>query len=963
MATTDRIPDDALTALPDPLAEAVREALADWPADEALPDDPEVLRTLPRAWACSEFITRSCQRCPQRLRDLAESGDLTRRYAADELRDNLATALSEVRDEPGLHLALRRFRNREILRIAWRDLVGWADLEETLRDLSELAEACIDLPLDILYHWLCERMGTPRDGDGNQQRMVVLGMGKLGGQELNFSSDIDLIFCFPESGETDGRRPRDNQEFFIRLGRQLITALDKHTPDGQVFRVDMRLRPNGDSGPLALSFAAMEHYYQHQGREWERYAMIKARVVGGDYQAGEALLADLRPFVYRRYLDFGALEELRGMKAKVMAQVRLKGMEDNLKLGPGGIREVEFIGQAFQLIRGGRDRRLQERRILHVLDYLREIHLLPDYVVSELTEGYRFLREAENRLQAIGDRQTHEIPDNPLDRQRLALAMGFDDWAAFQSRLDRVQHQVHGHFEQVFAAPQAESDEGSEPSALDVLWLGELEPETVRGQLGELGFDDAQAVERRLRTLRESSVARALSRQGRHRLDRLIPLLIGAACNADQPDLALIRSLDLVETIARRTAYLSLLVEHPMALSQLIQLCDGSAWIARYLAHHPLLLDELLDPRSLYKPLGREALAEELREWLRPIEEHDLEEQMEALRLFKQTNTLRVAAADISGAVPVMVVSDYLTGIAEVVLEEAVGVVYRHLVARHGRPLCRMDGETVEAGFAVIAYGKLGSIELGYGSDLDLVFIHDTRGEAQQTDGPRPLDNPVFFARLTQRLIHVLNTQTPGGVLYEVDTRLRPSGKAGLLATSLEAFARYQREEAWTWEHQALVRARAVAGCQALCRAFETLREELLCQPRAPEPLREEVRNMRERMRDEKASRDPGLFDIKQDRGGITDIEFMVQYAVLAAAHEHPELIRYPDNVRLLGALGRCGWLPNGDADRLAEAYRAYRGRLHRLTLQEAGGSVPAEEFQQHRETVTAIWERLMGGD
>jgi len=963
MTSTDRIPKAALAALPDELAETVQTALADWPADEALPEQPEVLESLPRAWACSEFITRSCQRRPERLRELAEGGDLTRKYAAGEITERLANTLAPVRDEPGLHLALRRFRNREMLRIAWRDLVGWADLEETLRDLSELAESCIDQSLDKLYHWLCERMGTPRDAEGNPQRMVVLGMGKLGGQELNFSSDIDLIFCFPEPGQTDGRRPRDNQEFFIRLGRQLVTALDKHTPDGQVFRVDMRLRPNGDSGPLALSFSAMEHYYQHQGREWERYAMIKARVVGGDYQAGAHLLDDLRPFVYRRYLDFGALEELRDMKAKVMAQVRLKGMENNLKLGPGGIREVEFIGQAFQLIRGGRDRRLQERRILHVLDYLREVHLLPDYVVGELMEGYRFLREAENRLQAIGDRQTHEIPDNPLDRQRLALAMGFEDWEALQSRLDRVQHQVHGHFEQVFSAPQAEEDEESGPSELDVLWQGELEPQTVREQLDELGFDDPQAVERRLRALREGSVARALSAQGRHRLDRLIPLMIGAARSADNPDATLLRGLDLVETIARRTAYLSLLVEHPMALSQLIQLCDGSAWIARYLAHHPLLLDELLDPRSLYKPLGSEALAEELRDWLSRIDEDDLEEQMEALRLFKQTNTLRVAAADVSGAVPVMVVSDYLTGIAEVVLEEAVGIVYRHLVARHGRPLCRVDGETVEAGFSVIAYGKLGGIELGYGSDLDVVFIHDTRGEAQHTDGDRPLDNPVFFARLAQRLLHVLSTQTPGGVLYEVDTRLRPSGKAGLLATSLEAFARYQREEAWTWEHQALVRARAVAGSEPLGQAFADLRAELLTLPRDIAALRAEVRQMRERMRGEKASRDPERFDIKQDRGGITDIEFMVQYAVLAAAGEHPELLRYPDNVRLLGALGRCGWLPDGDADRLAEAYRAYRGRLHRLTLQEAGGSVPAGEFQQHRDTVTGIWDRLMGGD
>ena len=953
----------SLDDLPESLRDPVATALERFGGPAALPDNERIRASLPRVWALSEFVSRACIRDAALLADLAESGDLENTYPDAGFRQRLAARLEGAEDQDGLHRMLRRFRNREMVRLAWRDLAGWvADLDETLTELSALAEACIDATLDWLHRRLCAQWGTPRDADGAEQRLVVLGMGKLGGRELNFSSDIDLIFAYPEAGETDAARARSNEEFFTRLGRQLIAALDQQTPDGQAFRVDMRLRPYGSAGPLAMSFNGMEIYYQDQGREWERYAMIKARVVGGDYERGAALIRQLRPFVYRRYLDFGALESLREMKALVAREVRRKGLEDNIKLGRGGIREVEFIAQAFQLIRGGQDRHLRRRRLFPILDRLAELDILPAFARDELRDGYCFLRRTENRLQAMHDRQTHELPGDERDCERLALAMGFEDWTTFRGCLDDWRRRIQGHFDQVFVAPQSEEDADSGDDVVDV-WQGTIDNEAADTVLAEVGYAQPAATRERLAALRDSRSTRSLSASGRLRLDRLMPMLIQAAGGQDNPDITLDRLIKLLEGVVRRTAYLSLLNEHPMALSQLVQLAAGSPWVARLLARHPLLMDELLDPRTLYAPLRRDGLETELAERLEGVDPDDLETQMEVLRHFRQANTLRVASADISGALPIMVVSDYLTDVAEVVLGAVLRIAWHHVTRRYGRPMGTVDGERVEQGFVILAYGKLGSIELGYGSDLDLVFIHDRVGANQVTDGERSVENPVFFARLTQRIIHILNTPTPGGILYEVDTRLRPSGKAGLMTTSLDAFREYQHAQAWTWEHQALVRARVVAGDERLGAATETVRREVLAMPRDPEPLRNEVRRMRERMRAEKGSRDPAVFDLKQDRGGIADIEFMVQYGVLAGACEHPGLLRFTDNIRLLDELSRSGLLQADRAHRLAEAYRAYRARIHRLTLQEQPTRVSADSLCGERDAVIVAWHELMGDE
>ncbi|SEP90698.1 glutamate-ammonia-ligase adenylyltransferase [Ectothiorhodospira magna] len=920
---------------------------------------------LARIWYYSEFVARAAIRHPDRFLALLASGDLERVYQDGDMARRVQDSLAPARDETDLMSQLRQSRQREMVRIAWRDLSGAATLNDTLADLSTLADQLIDGALHWLHQDLVRRHGEPRDAAGQPQRLVVLGMGKLGGDELNFSSDIDLIFAYPRSGETDGERSLDNQQFFIRLGQRLIKVLNEKTADGFVYRVDMRLRPFGGTGPLVMSFDALEDYYESHGREWERYALIKARAVAGDRDSAQQLYALLRPFIYRRYLDFGAFGALRDMKALINREATRKGKDQDIKLGEGGIREVEFVGQAFQLIRAGRDPSLQLRGIRPVLERLAAQDLMPAYAVRHLLEAYDFLRRTENRLQMVADQQTHRLPQDPSDRLRLALSMGFADWDSFERSLNRHMRRVHSQFEQVFAAPQGGDDDEqtTQPEAqrdLASLWLGSLEQERALAVLKERGLTDPEAALTALTQLRDSSACRKLTATGRERLDRLMPLMLGVLSGLQAPDATLERLLRLVQTIARRSVYLSLLVENPLALSQLARLCEASPWIADHLTRYPLLLDELLDPRSLYAPPGRQGLLDALNDELVQVPQDDLEQVMDRLRLFKQVQVLKVAAADIMDVLPVMKVSDHLTWIAEVVLERVLDLVLEQLVARHGRPRCLIDGKPFEPGFAVVGYGKLGGLELGYGSDLDIVFLHDSRGAQAMTDGDRPLDNSEFFARVGQRILHFLGIFTGAGRLYEVDTRLRPSGASGLLVTSVTAFADYQLGSAWTWEHQALVRARPVAGDGRIAKAFEAVRDQVLQQPRDEDALRQEVREMREKMWKEHATRDPAWFDLKRDPGGIADIEFMVQYLVLAHASRHPQLTTWPDNIRILESLIETGLMPRDDALFLMDTYRCFRDRIHELTLQELPARVPASDWTQEREQVRAFWQRLM---
>ncbi|MEE5095885.1 bifunctional [glutamate--ammonia ligase]-adenylyl-L-tyrosine phosphorylase/[glutamate--ammonia-ligase] adenylyltransferase [Pseudomonas alliivorans] len=957
------------TALADLSAEALASFDA-WPESRRLAFD--------RVCAASDFVTEQICRDPRMLLDMADAGELERSFSAGELRGQIANALGTATTDDELERNLRRQRMRHQVRIIWRDLTRQADLIETCRDLSDMADACIDLACHWLHERLCQQFGTPTGRrTGLPQQMVILGMGKLGAVELNLSSDIDLIFGYPEGGETVGvKRPLDNQEFFIRLGQRLIKALDPVTVDGFVFRVDMRLRPYGSSGALVLSFNALEQYYQDQGRDWERYAMIKARVVGGDQKAGAELLEMLRPFVYRRYLDFSAIEALRTMKQLIQQEVKRKGMAENIKLGAGGIREVEFIAQAFQLIHGGRDLSLQQRPLFKVLKTLEGQGYLPGAVTEELREGYEFLRYTEHAIQAIADRQTQMLPDNEQDQARIALMMGFSDWASFHERLMYWRGRVSWHFRQVIADPDSDPDEEQEDDS-DVivggewlpLWEESQDEEAASRQLSQAGFVNAETAIRHLANLRSSPHLRSMQRLSRERLDAFIPRLLAQAVEHAKPDLVLERVLPLVEAVARRSAYLVLLTENPDALRRLLTLCAASPWIAEQIARFPLLLDELLNEGRLFNPPLAPELAAELRERLIRIPEDDLEQQMEALRHFKLAHSLRVAASEITGSLPLMKVSDYLTWLAEAILEQVLALAWRHSVARHGTP-SRPDGTLCDPGFVIVGYGKVGGIELGHGSDLDLVFIHD--GDPQtETDGARPIDSAQFFTRLGQRIIHLLTTQTNSGQLYDVDMRLRPSGASGLLVSSLGAFARYQDKEAWTWEHQALVRARVLTGSPDLGREVEKVRADVLGRERDLDKLRAEVSEMRAKMRDNLGSRLTAAgrganafessmpFDLKQDAGGIVDIEFMVQYAALAWSREHPGLLQYTDNIRILEGLEEAGLLPDADASLLREAYKAYRSAAHRQALQKQAGVVSGDQFHCERREVMRIWAQM----
>jgi len=927
-------------------------------------------QTFIRVCTLSDFVLNQAIRHPQMLIDLVASGELESKLLLSNMRQQLSEQLQHCADESELLLQLRKYRNRQQVRIIWRDLMRQAQLDETCRELSALADSCIDLAYQWLYQHHCQLYGTPIGRDSQQpQQLVVLGMGKLGAYELNLSSDVDLIFTYPEGGETQGaKRNIDNQEFFTRLGQKLIKALDTITVDGFVFRMDMRLRPYGASGPLVYSFIAIEQYYQNQGRDWERYAMVKARVVAGDQQAGARLLRILRPFVYRRYLDFSAIEALRSMKQLIQQEVRRKDMDDNIKLGSGGIREVEFIAQAFQLIHGGRDLSLQQRPLLATLDTLAAQDYLPSTDAAELKSAYRFLRYTEHALQAVNDLQTQSLPDTPLEQARIAFIMGFNDWQAFLAQLKYWRQRVEHHFRAVIADPDTDEDDCIGAEWLPV-WKDTISQVSVLQQLTEAGYTDSQAAWQRLAQLRDSSQVRAMQRLGRERLDAFMPRFLVQAVEHDNPDLVLERVLPLIEAVARRSAYLVLLSENPSALLRVINLCAASPWIAEQLTRFPALLDELLNEGRLYSPPQAPELAAELREQLMRIPEDDVEQQMIALRHFKLAHRLRVAASEIAGTLPLMKVSDYLTWLAEAILEEVLHLVWNEALRRHGAPK-RRDGSRGELDFVVVGYGKLGGIELGHGSDLDLVFIYECDPHAE-TDGHRPVDGAQFYTWMGQRIISMLTTRTTAGGLYDVDMRLRPSGDSGLLVSSLSAFARYQEEQAWTWEHQALIRARVLVGSPLLTEQFNQVRLNIIGRQRDLAELREAVSEMRSKMRHNHGTQitQGGLgqnafnadvpFDLKQDAGGIVDIEFMVQYAVLAWSWQYPQLVTYTDNIRILDGLGAENLFSADHVRLLQEAYKAYRAAAHRLALQKQQGVVEGNLFADERRTVMRVWQEL----
>jgi glutamate-ammonia-ligase adenylyltransferase len=885
--------------------------------DSALLNEDE--RLLERALDFSRYAKQLLHRKPELKNPLLKN--LHAPFTAQQMR----ALLNPVRDEAELSRTLRDLRGRVMLHLIVRDLCALADLGEVTRTTTSLAEETLNFALTHLNAWMQQDYGIPMGSDNRDpQELLVIGMGKLGGGELNVSSDIDLVFIYPEEGETSGPRSISNHEYFDRLARKLIAAIGAMTGDGYVFRVDTRLRPYGEGGPLAMSFAMLENYFITQGREWERYAWIKARVVCGN--RGEELMQLARPFVFRKYLDFAAINSMRDLHAQVRQEVQRRDMSENIKLGPGGIREIEFIAQVFQLIRGGRESELRIRPTLAVLEKLVGLNLLPEQAAGELRDAYIFLRNLEHRLQYLDDDQTQSLPKNEQDRALIAKAMGFDGFEVFLRQLDTHRARVSLHFEQVFAAPQITSH------PLLALWEGTFTDEEAVKQLTGLGYRDPQQIVLRLKNIRHSSRYRQMPASTQSRLDALMPAMIEAA--APFGDAALERLLLLTESIGRRESYLALLLEYPQALQSLAKLCGASSWAAQYLAQHPLVLDELLDARTLYSPPDWPHLQAALSAQLL---EADIEQQMDILRQFHHAQVFRLVAQDLAGLLALETLSDHLSDLADLILQRVLHLCWEGLRQKHRD----------EPYFAIIGYGKLGGKELGYASDLDLIFLYDDEHPEAQ----------AVYARLAQRINTWLTSYTAAGILYDTDLRLRPDGASGLLVSGIAAFSEYQQRHAWVWEHQALTRGRFVAGNQQVGNCFEAIRKEVLCAKRDLAKLRSEILNMRSKMLEAHPNAS-GLFDLKHDRGGIIDVEFIVQYLVLGYAHAHPGLTGNIGNLALLKLTAELKLLPADLAELVRNSYREFRRLQHGLRLNnEKYARVEASAVKEQREVVLKLWD------
>ncbi len=898
----------------------------------------------------SRFVQRWLNADPARTAELEQLCELS---LAEAHFDQLLPV--QLAKNISLPAAMRRLRNLLVSALAVRDLSQRADLAEVLKTISAFAEFAVRTHLHALHAEMCASHGTPTGAEsGDEQQMIVIGMGKLGGYELNISSDIDLIFVYPEDGETllsaPGQRQLSNHEFFSRLGKKLIADIAEITADGFTFRVDMALRPNGNSGPLAASFAMLEEYLMVQGREWERYAWVKARALSGKAADVAVLESIVRPFVYRRYLDFGSINALRTMHAQIRAEVirqetRHPERNVNIKLGRGGIREIEFLAQVFQLIRGGRDAALRDRSTRHTLQVLAERKLLAAAVVAQLLDAYTFLRNLEHRLQYLDDAQTHVLPSSAADQLVIAQMMGYADVTALMKALDAHRSWVAAQFDAIFTDKTAISTTENESGvAAAIPVLEEVSAETLTDYLHELGFDQPELSAQRLLSSWHSSRLQSLPESSRNRLQTLMraALPLVAKQTVESCATTLNRLIDFFETIARRSAYLSLLTEYPHALLRVIRMIAASEWAAKYLTRHPLLLDELLDDAALFMAPDWPAFASECQRQLDSFA-GDTERQMDVLRELHHAQQFRLLAQDLDGVLTVERLADHLSALADIIVAATLKAVWQTIATRHREV----------AQFAVIAYGKLGGKELGYASDLDVIFLYDD-------DHP---DAPALYARLAQRFITWMTSHTPAGILFDIDIALRPDGASGLLVSSFASFEKYQRESAWLWEHQALTRARYCAGDDDIGARFEALREQVLRQPRDEAALRESILSMRLKMHEAHPNKS-NLFDIKHDAGGMIDIEFIVQFLVLRYAASYPEMTGDIGNIALLKLSGQLQLIDASLADSVANAYRLFRKIQHQMRMKgEDRARVAIDQVAAASDAVKRCWQAVLGTD
>ncbi len=911
--------------------------------------EPERLERLRRLALASGYALQQLNRHPQWLEELLARPAFTLDARA------LEQQLAGLKDLNAIKQALRLARHRHLLEIICLDVCADQPVETSLEQLSELADSLIRAARQRIESLLARRHGQPLDARGQPVTLNVIGMGKLGGRELNFSSDIDLICVYREEGELQGFGKLSHRQFFTKVTQQLVQCLNEQTADGFVYRVDLRLRPWGDAGPVVLTHSAFEHYYQLHGRNWEQYAMVKARVITGSEEDREAILGLLRPFVYRRYHDYRVFEGLAQLKNSIDAEARRKGARDNIKIGRGGIREIEFFVQAFQILRGGRNHRLQTQSLLRALGVLAEEGIIEPGLGTEMAAAYRFLRRLENRIQMLHDQQTHQLPSDTNARARLALLLGFSNWDALMEQLDAHRDTVSAHFDHLFR--EQDSEESSLPA------LDDMEPETLSAYLAEQDFDRPDEGAARLRDFLESRALLYLSEAARDRLRAILPLLLkaihGHAARANISDSDLLeRLLQLLGAIAGRSVYYELLYHNRPLLDRLVQTFAASAWIAEQVSRYPLLLETLLYPGDERERFDREQLAASLQRQLDNVA-GDTEMELDVLRQFRRAQTLVIASAEVQGEIDAMSAAARLSELAEILLDAVYRQAWQELTATHGLPRCRDGDQQREARFGIIGYGKLGGRELHYQSDLDIIFLHDSSGEQAMTSGPRVIDNSQFFARLAQKIITRLTVMTPAGKLYEIDTRLRPDGAAGMLVSSLQAYRGYQQDKAWTWEHQALIRARFVAGDRAIAAPFGDIRRSVLCRPRDEQALRRDIIEMRDRMYRAKTPPESDIINLKHSRGGLVDIEFLVQYRVLAGANKFASLCETTDNIGLLSALHDAG-LIDDDCVQLRDIYRLFHQWLHARVLQNCSADIEAEPLRKELETVRACWRRWL---
>lgn len=917
------------------------------------------------AYQIWESRTVSCQTF---LRSYPLDQTLTRQQIDDLIQDYTLDENYQLVDEAQVMSGLRHLRTLLMMRWIWQDALQMIALEQLTDELSEFADGCISFAKDYTYQHLIKQYGEPTfiNAQGNQQidDMAIMAMGKLGAHELNLSSDIDLIFVHQARGETNGNKANgtrsiDNKRFMTRLGQGIIKLLDNKTADGFVFRVDMRLRPWGDGSDLAIHLSALQKYFSLHGRAWERFAWLKARVVGQvDQPFYNELQALIKPFVFRYYVDYSAFSALREMKSLIQNQVAQREDLDNIKLGAGGIRDIEFIVQAFQLIYGGRHPQLQVKSCLQAMHVLCELRYLETSTYEQLQAAYRFLRRLEHGIQAINDQQTQRLPHDTRWQHNLAIMLGFDDWNALLSTLNQHRHNVNVPFERMVTERQVPDQEETN-----------LDPEHLDKQIARLHQVLTEDNGKLLKAFWQSKMVANLSDEARERLDDAYPVIVHALlAHQEQQQLAntaLPRLLALLEAICRRSIYLVMIAENPNATIELIPMLSASPWIAKELAQYPVLLDSFLQQRYRHLPDKLE-LRDILRQQLLRVEPNDEEELLSVLRLFKKNQVLAVAASDVLAERPIMKVSDSLTYIAEVVLEAALERAFSELVKRYGYPIGQ-DGDPVteaDCGFAIIGYGKLGGLELSYSSDLDLVFLHKIK-EQGMTTGEKSVSGMKFAARLVQKLMNYLNTQTRDGRAYEIDMRLRPSGNAGMMVVSCHAFETYQFDKAWSWEHQALVRARAICGDRRVTAQFCDIRRNVLALPRTIEQVRSEVTSMRIKMQKHLGTtqweQQAGKFHLKQDAGGIIDIEFLAQFAVLAYSHEHLSLTKWSDNVRIFEEVASLGIWEASVCQDLTDAYLRIRAATHQLALSEQSLLVDESLWKETRAFLQAQWQHLMG--